>query len=119
MTAYTHTKPFSREFVRMHQDLGAALLCLDGTNPLPLAPDKTLIEGPLLQSVVGRNLYERRHIRKLLWDIRKSRRAQTPSTTVLWSDYNKETDLTLIGLAFIVPTRTHTRWNRLHAQETC
>ncbi len=108
-------KYFSREFVRMHRDLGAALLLLNGNNPFPISPTHTLVEGPILRTVVGRNLLERRDIRKLLWDIRKTRRFQTPSITLLWSDYNEEADLTSIGAAFLVPLRTHTRWTQLHA----
>lgn len=111
-------KYFSREFVRMHRDLGAALLLLNGNNPFPISPTHTLVEGPILRTVVGRNLLERRDIRKLLWDIRRTRRFQTPSTTLLWSDYNEEADLTSIGAAFLVPTPVAARWTRTHAPQT-
>lgn len=113
----THNSKFlSRELVRMHRDLGAAILTLTGSNPLPLPSTHTLIEGPVLKTVVGRNLLERRDIRTLLWHARKRRRFTSP-TTCICSDYNEESDLTTVSLAFLVPTPVAARWTHLYGKD--
>lgn len=114
-TLAPNSKFLSRELVRMHRDLGAAILTLTGSNPLPLPSTHTLVEGPILKTVVGRNLLERRDIRTLLWHARKRRRFTLP-TTCLCSDYNEETDLTTVSLAFLVPTPVAARWTHLYGK---
>jgi len=110
-------KFLSQELSKMHKDLGAAVLCLDGTNPLSLASTHDFIEGPTLTALVGRNPRPKADIRRTLWDARKTRRLKVP-TTCVYTAYDSEADVTSIGLAFLVPHAVAARWSRTHAVQT-
>lgn len=109
-------KFLSQELSKMHRDLGAAVLCLDGTNPLSLASTHTFIEGPVLTALVGRNPRPKADIRRTLWDARKTRRLKVP-TTCVYTAYDSEADVTSIGLVYLVPKAVKARWNTLHAPQ--
>lgn len=92
---------------------GAAILCLSGE---PLPPNPTLIEGPILLSRCGRRLLVKQDIRRLFFVHRRAHRARHPRT-VVWASYDKESNTTTLGIAFLTSPVAHARWTHFYGKD--
>ena len=92
----TNWKKISNSLVKMHKELGGALVNREGENAV--VNNRSLVntskEDEIL-TLVGKKLSPKR-VRKFMWDNRNSRRL-TRSNAIVWSWYNEDEDKTYMG----------------------